>query len=79
MSYTNPIEQCVREHLERYFADLGDSDPHDILNMVVQCVERPVLQMVLEKTQGNQSRAAEMLGITRSTLRKKLQTHNLQP
>lgn len=79
MSYPNPIEQCVREHLERYFADLGDSVPHDILAMVITCVERPVLQIALEKTHGNQSKAAEILGITRSTLRKKLNTHDLQP
>ncbi|MAK56081.1 MAG: Fis family transcriptional regulator [Pusillimonas sp.] len=79
MNYSNPIEQCVREHLERYFADLGDTEPHDILTMVVNCVEKPVLQIALEKTHGNQSKAAAMLGITRSTLRKKLAAHNLQP
>ncbi|HCP78779.1 MAG: Fis family transcriptional regulator [Pusillimonas sp.] len=79
MNYPNPIEQCVREHLERYFADLGETEPHDILAMVVNCVEKPVLQIALEKTHGNQSKAAAMLGITRSTLRKKLATHHLQP
>ncbi|HBT33644.1 MAG TPA: Fis family transcriptional regulator, partial [Pusillimonas sp.] len=41
MNYPNPIEQCVREHLERYFADLGETEPHDILAMVVNCVEKP--------------------------------------
>ena len=50
-----------------------------MLSMVVSCVERPVLQIALEQSGGNQSRAAEMLGITRATLRKKLQAHNLQP
>ena len=79
MNYPNPIEQCVREHLERYFAGLGETEPHDILAMVVNCVEKPVLQIALEKTHGNQSKAAAMLGITRSTLRKKLATHHLQP
>lgn len=69
----------MRKQLERYFDDLGESQPHDMLSMVVQCVERPVLQVVLERTGGNQSRAADMLGITRSTLRKKLQAHNLVP
>lgn len=76
---TPPLEQAVRKQLERYFDDLGESQPHDMLSMVVQCVERPVLQVVLERTGGNQSRAADMLGITRSTLRKKLQAHNLVP
>ncbi|HUH88013.1 MAG TPA: helix-turn-helix domain-containing protein [Pusillimonas sp.] len=79
MSVINPLEQCVRESLDRYFSDLGDSQPHDILDMVMRCVERPVLQVALEKAHGNQSRAAEMLGITRSTLRKKLQAHDIQP
>lgn len=79
MPNTNPLEQSVRDSLERYFADLGDSQPRDILAMVVNYVERPVLQLALEKTNGNQSKAAEMLGITRSTLRKKLLTHNIQP
>lgn len=79
MSDTNPLEQSVRNRLERYFADLGESEPRDILAMVMTCVERPVLQVALEKTNGNQSKAADMLGITRSTLRKKLIAHNLQP
>lgn len=79
MPNPNPLEQSVRDSLERYFADLGDSQPRDILSMVINYVERPVLQIALEKTNGNQSKAAEILGITRSTLRKKLLTHNIQP
>ncbi|CAM5295836.1 helix-turn-helix domain-containing protein [Eoetvoesiella caeni] len=79
MSTINLLEQSVRDNLERYFDDLGESQPHDILAMVVQCVERPVLEVALQKSHGNQSRAAEILGITRSTLRKKLQAHNIQP
>ncbi len=79
MSNINPLEQCVRETLERYFDDLGDSEPHHVLAMVLTCVEKPVLEVALEKSGGNQSRAAEMLGITRSTLRKKLQAHQIQP
>lgn len=76
---TPPLEHAVREQLERYFDDLGESQPHDMLSMVVQCVERPVLQVALERSNGNQSRAADMLGITRSTLRKKLLAHKLVP
>ena len=80
MSTTNPLEQAVRAQLERYFTDLGgEAQPRDLLGMVLSCVERPVLQVALEQTHGNQSKAAEMLGITRSTLRKKLLAHNLQP
>ena len=79
MSTTNPLEQSVRDQLERYLSDLGDSEPRDMLAMVITCVERPVLQVALEQSKGNQSKAAEMLGITRSTLRKKLVAHNLHP
>ena len=79
MSHHHSLEQPIRESLERYFADLGEAEPHDVLAMVIGCVECSVLQVVLEKTQGNQSRAAEILGITRSTLRKKLLAHNLHP
>jgi Fis family transcriptional regulator len=79
MTNITPLERCVREQLERYLSDLGDSQPHDMLSMVVTCVEKPVLQIALERSNGNQSRAAEMLGITRSTLRKKLVAHGLQP
>ncbi|NLY28377.1 MAG: Fis family transcriptional regulator [Alcaligenaceae bacterium] len=79
MTNISPLERCVREQLERYLNDLGDSEPRDMLGMVIGCVERPVLQIALEQAGGNQSKAAEMLGITRSTLRKKLLAHGLQP
>ena len=45
MTKPNPLEQSVRDQLERYFADLGDSKPRDMLAMVVNCVERPVLEI----------------------------------
>lgn len=79
MSNSNPLEQAVRDSLERYFADLGDSPARNLFAMVMNYVERPVLEIALEKTNGNQSKAAEMLGITRSTLRKKLLAHHIQP
>ncbi len=78
MSTTTPLEQAVRDQLERYFTDLGESAPHDLLAMVNLCVERTVLLVALERSDRNQTRAADMLGITRGTLRKKLQTHDIQ-
>ncbi len=72
------LEDCVRASLQRYLSDLGDSEPHDMWEMVMLCVERPVLEMALERAGGNQSRASEMLGMTRNTLRKKLLAHNIQ-
>lgn len=76
---TTPLEQVIREQLEKYFKDLGDSRPSDMLAMVTGCVERTVLQVAMERTGGNQTRAAEILGITRGTLRKKLQLHQITP
>lgn len=77
MPTSTPLEQAVRDQLDRYFEDLGDSAPNDMLAMVNLCVERAVLQVALERTEGNQTRAADMLGITRGTLRKKLLVHQL--
>lgn len=73
----NNIEQCVRESLHAYFRDLGNAAPHDVYAMVLTCVEKPLLEVVLERANGNQSLAAGYLGLNRNTLRKKLQQHNL--
>ncbi len=58
------IEQCVRDSLGMYFQDLDGSNPHDVYDMVISCVEKPLLEVVLEQAGGNQSLAAEYLGIT---------------
>ncbi|MEM5312247.1 Fis family transcriptional regulator [Paraburkholderia sp. JHI869] len=71
------IEQSVRESLGIYFQDLDGSNPHGVYDMVMACVEKPMLEVVLEQAGGNQSLAAEYLGINRNTLRKKLQQHGL--
>ena len=47
------------------------------INMVVAAVEKPMLEVVMFQAQGNQTRAAELLGMNRNTLRKKLQQHGL--
>ena len=69
------LELCVRENLNTYFADLGDAEPNDLLSMVVSRVESIVVDIALERAQGNQTKAAQMLGVTRSTLRKKIQLY----
>ncbi len=71
------IEQCVRASLEMYFRDLDGSRPHEIYEMVISCAEKPMLEIVLANAGGNQSLAAEYLGINRNTLRKKLQQYGL--
>jgi Fis family transcriptional regulator len=74
---SNELADCVRRNLNRYFRDLDGEAPHAIYGMVLACVEKPMLEVVLKQTQGNQTVAAEMLGISRSTLRRKLADHNL--
>lgn len=71
------IEQCVLRSLEQYFADLDGARPHALYELVTQAVERPLLQFAMKVAEGNQSAAAELLGINRNTLRKKLQQHCL--
>ena len=71
------IEQCIVRTLEQYFADLDGERPHALHEMVMTAVERPLLQFALERCGGNQSAAADLLGINRNTLRKKLVEHGL--
>lgn len=66
------LEACVLRNLERYFTDLDGAPPHALHEMVLRAVERPLLAFALERCAGNQSAAAELLGINRNTLRKKL-------
>lgn len=72
-----PISACIDSALERYFHDLDGHPPADLYRMVLHEVEMPLLKAVLDHTRGNQSKAAEILGINRSTLRKKLEIYNL--
>jgi len=72
------LSTCVRASLARYFQDLGEgAAPRDLWQMVMGCTERALLQAVMAHAANNQTRAAEMLGITRNTLRKKLLAHQL--
>src|SRR5690242_2099062 len=71
----------LREHAEkplrRYFADLNGHDPKELYEMVLGEIEQPLLTTLMEYTRGNQSRAAAILGLNRSTLRKKLRHHKI--
>lgn len=71
------IQDVVRKSLDKYFKDLGEQKPTNVYDMVIFTVERPILEAVMARAEGNQSHAAEMLGINRNTLRKKLQDHGL--
>jgi Fis family transcriptional regulator len=71
------IEECVRTSLEGYFKDLRGTEPDGMYEMMVRVVEKPLLEVVMQHAEQNQSRAAEWLGLNRNTLRKKLVEHKL--
>ena len=77
MTNKKHIEECVRESLDSYFKDLRGVEPTAMYEMILRVVERPLLEVVMAHAEGNQSRAAEWLGINRNTLRRKLLEHRL--
>ncbi len=72
-----PLRTCVEHALSNYFSHLGDTIPTKLYELVLAEVEGPLLAVVLRQTRGNQTKAAQMLGLSRGTLRKKLKQHNL--
>ena len=74
-------ELPLRTHTERalndYFASLNGHRPAHLYDLVLREVEEPLLKAVLDYTEGNQVRAADILGINRGTLRKKLRLHGI--
>lgn len=73
----NGLNNIIRNSLSQLLNDLGDENPGNIYDLVMQQVEAPLLEMVLSHVDGNQSKAAEHLGINRGTLRKKLKIYGL--
>ena len=71
------IEECVRTSLEGYFKDLRGTEPDGMYNMMVSVVEKPLLEVVMQHAERNQSKAAQWLGLNRNTLRKKLLEHKI--
>jgi Fis family transcriptional regulator len=71
------LEQSVLRSLDRYFSDLDGARPHALHELVMQAVERPLLKFAVDRCSGNQSAAADLLGINRNTLRRKLVDYGL--
>lgn len=71
------LRNCVRRSLIEYFNNLEGESVNDLYQMVLAEMEIPLLEKVLEYTRGNQTKAAEMLGLNRGTLRKKLKQYGL--
>ena len=77
MSRNNEIADSVIRTLDQYFRDLDGEKPAAIYEMVMKNAERPMLEFVLKLANGNQTVAAEMLGINRNTLRRKLSDYEI--
>ena len=73
----NELSLTVRKVMKQYFKDLDGEKASGIYDMVVAAVEKPMLEVVMGQAQGNQTRAAQLLGLNRNTLRKKLKQHDL--
>jgi Fis family transcriptional regulator len=71
------IQDVVRQSMEVYFKDLRGTEPDNLHEMLVEVVEKPLLEIVMRQADGNQSKAAMWLGLNRNTLRKKLLAHKL--
>jgi Fis family transcriptional regulator len=71
------IAECVRSNVEGYLCDLGGSEPDGMYDMLISVVEKPLLEVVMQRAENNQSKAAQWLGLNRNTLRKKLLEHKL--
>ena len=72
-----PLWACVQSALDLYFKDMDGHQADGVYDMVVGQVEQAMLESVMQHTRSNQTRAAEVLGINRSTLRKKLKLYGL--
>ncbi len=72
-----PLRTCVQSALEIFFNDLDGHDAEGVYDMVIGQIEHAMLESVMRHTRSNQTRAAEVLGINRSTLRKKLKIYGL--
>lgn len=66
----------IQQSLHSYFAQLDGQDPANLYSMVLSEMEAPLLKIVMQYTNGNQSKAAKILGISRGTLRKKLSIYH---
>jgi Fis family transcriptional regulator len=79
----NPISdgdmaRTVRRAIDGYFKDLDGEKVSGVYDMVINSVEKPLLESVLTRVRGNQTHAAQMLGLNRNTLRKKMKAHGIK-
>ena len=76
-SQQSTLRESVEQAMKNYFSQLENEKPTDIYNLVMAEVEAPLMESVMAYTQGNQTKASQVLGLNRGTLRKKLKMYGL--
>lgn len=72
------IRKCVEEALDNYFADMDGHQPSGLYALILAQTEEPMLKVVLRHTGNNLTQTANILGINRATLRRKLKHYGLE-
>ena len=74
---TITLKQVVRDTLKNYFSNIGNEQPIDFYGILMEEIERPLLEVLINHTHYNQVKMAQILGISRGTLRKKLKQYGM--
>jgi Fis family transcriptional regulator len=74
---TRPLGTHVKRCMENYFSELNGQAPSELYELVLGEIEQPMLEVVMNQTRGNISKAADYLGLNRATLRRKLEKYGL--
>jgi Fis family transcriptional regulator len=74
---SNTLKQAVKDTLRNYFTNIGSEQPVDFYSILLEEIERPLLEVLINHTHYNQVRMAQILGISRGTLRKKLKQYGM--
>lgn len=74
----NEIASCIRKAISSYLIDLDGEKPGQLYSMVINSVEKPLIEVAIQHTKGNQTQAADLLGINRNTLRQKMKQYQIK-
>lgn len=72
-----PLKQVVKDTLRNYFSHIGNERPANFYVILLEEVEKPLLEVLINHTGYNQVKMANILGLSRGTLRKKLKQYGL--